>query len=236
MNTRPSPLRLYLSGTVIIILLAAITYLSSKFEYGSPMLERPIVFFVALLVVAGALYVFAVSTIAAITPSNKILFGVLFIGLIMRGALFFSTPILEDDYYRYLWDGTLTANGYNPYAYTPDDINYYTGDRKIPSELSTLAHNSGTIAYRINHGDLGTVYPPVAQASFAVAHVLNPWGLNAWKLVLLVCDVATLLLLLGVLRKTGLPQNRILIYWWNPLLIKEIYNSAHMDPVIMVFI
>ena len=102
----------------------------------------------------------------------------------MRATLFFSTPILEDDYYRYLWDGAVTANGHNPYAYTPDDINYFTGDREVPDDLAALAQDSGQFAYRVNHGELGTVYPPIAQLAFALAHKISPWNIHAWKLIL----------------------------------------------------
>jgi len=57
----------------------------------------------------------------------------------------------------------------------------------------------------------------------------KPWSLNAWRLVLLAVDCAALMLLALLLAKLKLPVTRIAVYWWNPLIIKEIYNSGHMD-------
>lgn len=44
------------------------------------------------------------------------------VGLAMRAALFAAPPILEDDYYRYLWDGAVTASGLNPYRFSPGEV------------------------------------------------------------------------------------------------------------------
>lgn len=150
-------------------------------------------------------------------------------GLAMRLALFGSTPLLEDDSYRYLWDGGVTAHGYNPYAASPDDAQgepyYYS--------LQPLAHQSGIVIERINHSELTTVYPPVAQAAFALAHIISPWSLEAWRVVCLAAEAATLLLLLTLLDQTGRSRLWVALYWLSPLAAKEFINSAHMDSIVM---
>jgi hypothetical protein len=162
------------------------------------------------------------------------------VGLLARGIFFFSTPILEDDYYRYLWDGAVTASGINPYSYSPDEA-LEPPDESGGSEigerarLGALAAESGNVAERINHPRLRTIYPPVAQGAFALSYSLKPWSLTAWRAVLLLFDVATMLLVLAILRSLGLPLVWVLIYWWNPLLIRETINGAHMDVIAIPF-
>ena len=36
-----------------------------------------------------------------------------------RAVLLFNIPILSDDFYRFVWDGHLTAFGINPYLHLP---------------------------------------------------------------------------------------------------------------------
>jgi hypothetical protein len=147
--------------------------------------------------------------------------------------MLFSAPILEDDYYRYLWDGAVTANGINPYMYSPEEVLGGTG---IPTELSELAEESGEIIHGINHPEVRTIYPPIAQAFFALSYWLDSWSLISWKLILIVFDLATLSLIFNALGILKLPSSYLIIYWWNPLLLKEIFNSAHLDVLVFPFV
>ena len=45
--------------------------------------------------------------------------------------------------------------------------------------------------------------------------------------------MATLALILALLRDTGRSPLWSALYWWNPLVLKELTNSAHMDAVVM---
>jgi hypothetical protein len=47
--------------------------------------------------------------------------ALLIFGLLIRLLWFGSTPIYEDDYYRYFFDGQMVTNGLNPYTYAPAD-------------------------------------------------------------------------------------------------------------------
>ena len=149
--------------------------------------------------------------------------------------MFFTTPILEDDHYRYLWDGGVTANGFNPYRYAPDAF-LTPSETLIPQKLKILAEEAGPILQHVNHPELRTIYPPIAQVTFALAHWISPWSLSAWRAVLLIVDVTVLILLFYVLSISGFPLIGLVVYWWNPLLIKEIYNSGHMDILLFPFL
>ena len=141
-----------------------------------------------------------------------------------------STPILEVDFNRYLWDGAVTANGLNPYKYSPYEIqNTEKTPGEIPQDYLELARESNGILGKINHSDLKTVYPPVTQIAFALAHMISPWDIIAWRFILLAVDVITLFLLFKIFRQLNLSVFWLIIYWWNPLLIKEIFNSFRKE-------
>jgi hypothetical protein len=162
---------------------------------------------------------------------------IVLIGIILRLILTFSTPILEDDYYRYLWDGATAANGINPYQYPPEIL--IKGDidsSHAPIRLQELGQEADHILQRINHPYVRTIYPVVTQLFFTFAYLLKPWSLIAWKFVLFGIDLCTLFLLAKILLNLKIHLPLIIIYWWNPLLLKEIYNSAHMDILIFPFL
>ena len=201
--------------------------LSSRFEYGSPMLERPHLLLVAILMAMGVAYLVAAHALVQSRNLNlNVAIIIVLVGLFMRAAMAFSTPVQEDDFYRYLWDGALTANVHNPYGILPHDL----GEDE---SLAALAMESGSVHARVNHGELGTIYPPTAQGAFALAHLLKPWSLAAWRTVLFGFDLATALLVLLALRQAALPLAWVGIYWWNPILVKETFNSLHMDIVVL---
>ncbi|RME94999.1 MAG: DUF2029 domain-containing protein, partial [Alphaproteobacteria bacterium] len=95
---------------------------------------------------------------------------------------------------------------------------------------------SGLVIGRINHPGLRTLYPPVAQGAFALAHLLEPFSLRAWRAVILILDCVSLLLLLALLREAGRSPLWAALYWWHPLLLKEMFNSAHMEAVVIPFL
>lgn len=162
--------------------------------------------------------------------SRRLLVVGLAAGLIIRILMPFTVSILENDYYRYLWDGAVTLRGWNPYGPVPAQV--LTG----AEPLASLGRDSGLVLLRINHPELRTVYPPVAQVFFALAHLLSPFQSLGLRIVLLAAELATLVLLLTLLRRMDLPPTYALIYWLNPIVIKEVGNSLHMDALVPPFV
>ncbi len=221
-----------LSGLTLAGLFLILSFLSNYFSPETPLMDRPVILFVLLLTLSGVLYIFTVFKALKSFNAGAMLGFVFFIGLTLRLVMFFSTPILEDDYFRYLWDGAVTANGINPYRYSPEQV---IQNRDVPEKLSGLAGESGDIIHRINHPHIRTIYPPVTQALFALSYIIKPWSLLPWRTILLVFDAAALALILYSLNLLRLPLVYAAIYWWNPLLVKEIYNSGHMDALVFPF-
>jgi alpha-1,6-mannosyltransferase len=195
----------------------------------------PIVEMTGALVLAGLAFL-ALPTLIRSTvrhgdgTSSLPLLIMLLCGLAARLVLVASEPILEDDYQRYLWDGGVTARGLDPYAATPDDAR----EAGPGTPLGSLAQASAPLLERVKYRDLTTIYPPLAQGAFALAHLVSPFSLTAWRAVLLMLDLGVLGLLILLLKEVGRAPLWAALYWWNPLAIKEVANSAHMEPVVLV--
>jgi hypothetical protein len=224
------------AGVLVAAFGVALTLFSPLFGYEYQVDQMPVIWLTATLVLAGLLYCLGLPLLVERasakrdTPLRAVVFCIIVTGLIARLALFASEPMLEDDYQRYLWDGAVTASGHNPYAMAPEQALAEGND------LAKVARESGQVVRRINHSDLKTIYPPVAQAAYALAYAIDPWGLNAWRSVLLAFDIATLTLILLLLRDVGRSPIWSALYWWNPLVIKELFNSAHMEAVVLPFV
>ena len=141
--------------------------------------------------------------------------------LLFRAIGFVSEPVLEDDHYRYLWDGRSFAIHGSPYIDAPL---HHFDDPDLPERFETILD-------RINHPDLRTVYPPVAQITFLAGYWIAPGELAPIKLLLLLADLATLALLLRLI-----PPRQVLLYAWCPLLIQETAFSAHIDSLGVLFL
>jgi hypothetical protein len=160
---------------------------------------------------------------------RRLLALVVGVGLALRLAMFLVNPVLEDDYHRYLWDGAVTASGHNPFKVVPSNA----ANEPKGSVLARLAEEAGVVLERINHPDARTIYPPVAQAAFALAYLIEPFSMTAWRAVCLAGEIVTLALLLALLGAVGRSPLWAALYWWNPLVIKEQVNSAHMEAILM---
>ncbi|GAB4324751.1 MAG: hypothetical protein Kow0059_20480 [Candidatus Sumerlaeia bacterium] len=217
-------------GGAMTFLTGALTWLSTRFVYGVPVAEKPIEWLVILLAALGLLFMLMAGRIVSRRIRGGNLFLLIGVGLLVRGFMLISEPMMETDFYRYLWDGAVLAQGENPYRPVPRQIVASGG------WLSDLAFESGLVLERINHPELRTIYTPIAQVFFSLSYLLAPWSLVGWRLILLMADAITLGLLLMILHRAALPREFALIYWLNPLVLKEISNAAHMDILLAPFI
>lgn len=224
-----------LSGAALLCCALVLAAASSLFAYELEVASRPIFLFVAGYMMAGAVFLAVAWFLVprSLTAPNPLCLLMLMIGfgLAMRVVLFGSVPVQENDYYRYLWDGSLTAHGINPWAYSPQAI--IDGSIADPT-IVMLKAQAGPVLERINYGDLRSIYPAVSQAAFALAYTIKPFSLEAWRGVLLVLELVTLGLILSLLSSLNRPLIWSCLYWWNPIVIKEVMNSSHMEPALMV--
>ena len=225
------------ASVALVCWTVAVAGLSRRFGYDAEVVDMPIPALTALLAAAGVAYFVLVRRLVGEPRAGAEVPRAAFVLMVVAGlgarlVLFASEPVLEDDYQRYLWDGAVTASGHNPYRYSPQAV--IAGGPAHP--LGALAARSGTVLERIGHGELTTIYPPLAQAAFALASRFAPFSLTAWRGVVLVFDVATLALIVVWLGTLGRSPLWAAVYWWNPVVIKELSNAAHMDGLLAPFV
>ncbi len=134
----------------------------------------------------------------------------------------FSTPILEDDHYRYLWDGFVTATTRRPYLYAPS---FYFSDASLPEPMQALLNG-------INNPEVATVYGPLLQVIFATCYLVAPGQLWPLKVLLLF----SMLSIFFLLSRAGIHPKWLLALCIHPLLIKESILTAHPDLLIGAFL
>lgn len=125
-------------------------------------------------------------------------------------------PFFEDDFYRYLWDGYRFATTGTPYGVAPEA--FFT-DPAVPAAFHAVLD-------RINNPELPTIYAPITQLFFLLGYWLYPGSVVALQSILIVVDLATIALLLRLA-----PVEKVMLYAWCPLVIKEIAFTAHPDGI-----
>ena len=173
----------------------------------------------------GVLYL-ALLICRPVLASRGIILAMLMLAVLMRLPWFFVPASSGEDYCRYLWDGAVTANGVNPYVHSPQQVSKGQVDSVT---LTRLAQSGRPTLEGINHPELRTIYPPVAQGAFAIAYWIAPFDLTGWRIILLAFDVLAAVAVLGILQRTALPLSLAFIYLWNPLLMMETYGGCHVD-------
>ena len=169
-------------------------------------------------IVLGVLLAFAPYALItlgdAVYPPRDALHWALALGALSGLLLVAAPPVLSDDLYRYLWDARVLAEGTDPYLYAPDD-----------PALSALRDDLWS---RINHPEVPTIYPPLAQLLFAAAEALAhaPWTV---KLLALVAHLGTVPVVARLAGDRG--GRAALLHALNPLALVESASSGHVDAV-----
>ena len=88
---------------------------------------------------------------------------------------------------------------------------------------------------RVNHPELAAIYPPAAEAGFALVARLSP-TVAAMKTWVLLHDLALVGVLLWWCGRSGVGAAAALIYAWNPLVLIEYAGSGHNEPTALLFL
>ena len=234
MPDRPLAFWLTVLGGLSLVLYAVIACLSQSFSYGHGYQDRPILGFVGVYGLVFIVYAVAVWRVKRQATEAAPFTLVLIFAALFRLVVLFSEPIQEDDFYRYLWDGKVVASGLNPYRFAPREVqtdNGKEGPLQPYRELTETDARFALLLSRVNHPDVPTLYPPVAQAVFGLAALIAPGSLLALRLIFFCFDLAVCGVIVKLLCHLGRSPLWVLIYAWSPLVIKETINSSHYDVV-----
>jgi hypothetical protein len=151
--------------------------------------------------------------------------------VLLRFVLIFTLPNLSDDVYRFIWDGRLIINGYNPFDHLP--TYYIENNLNIPGITPKLFA-------KLNSPEYFTIYPPIAQATFAIACWIFPNSILGsaivMKLFLFCFEIGSIRLIVKILDLFDFPPKQVLIYALNPLIIIEITGNLHFEGGMIFFL
>lgn len=148
--------------------------------------------------------------------------ALLIAGIIARILLFPSDPLTSNDAERYLWDGAVALNGFDPYT--------------TPANDPAVAHLRGVWPTPIEHEQYATIYPPLAIGLFALSALagpeLAPW---VWKFIATSAGIAALFLMKQILQAQNMSQH-FALFALSPLLILETSIGLHLDTISVLMI
>ncbi len=222
-----------LLGVGVIHYAIYVFFISDSLTYDALPDNTKKILFVVQRILIGLLFFIAIININKVPIKETWIAWIIFSGLLARVVLIPSSPILEDDFYRYLWDGAVTANGFNPYVQSPQDV--LDKNINVPDKILDLAKESGEVINKINHPKIKTLYPALSQLTFAVSYIIFPWSVVGWKFVMLIGDILLLFFLIRILKELKLPIVFISIYWLNPIVLHEFFNTGHYDLFALLF-
>lgn len=181
--------------------------------------------FVPVAYAQGAVY--ALSVFILLQPDRpavdwRIVFGLVIAVAVILRLIALATPpnFLSTDLYRYIWDGRVQGAGINPYLHVPAD----------PALASLRDDAIYPLINRIDRAP--TIYAPFAQLVFFAITRFGDDPLIL-RLGMLGFEVAGVFALAALLKRCGLPLERLALYLWHPLALWEITGGAHVDAIML---
>ena len=166
--------------------------------------------FIALMLLAGALYLVGVYIVVRYKGDRATLFVILGATVVFRLFFLPLSPTLSEDVYRYQWEGRVVRAHLNPYTIYP----------AMPA--LRWAQNP---QHPIETGkNTPTLYPPVAEVTFSYVQTVA-----GYKRLFTALDLATVAMLLVLLSAATRPLQHVLVYAWNPAVLVAFSLSGHND-------
>lgn len=152
-------------------------------------------------------------------------------GIFFRIIFLLSIPNLSDDFYRFIWDGRLLANGLHPFSHLPS---YYI-ENKIAIE-GIDQH----LFEKLNSQNYFTIYPPVNQFIFFLAAKVAGNSIMGsivmMRLFIIASEIGSFMVIKKLLLHYKLPEKNILLYVLNPLVIIELTGNLHFEALMIFFL
>jgi alpha-1,6-mannosyltransferase len=193
---------------------------SLSFLIPLPDLRGPqVIAFLTFYLIAAAVYFLTVIRIGRDNLPLGVIWG---LAILFRILFLFTEQSLSDDVYRFIWDGNLLKNGINPYALAVNS--QLLNDYEIPFRVL------------VNHDWMASPYLPTAQLLFLWVTALVPENIFSFQVAAVILDLAIGWLVFDSLKRLSISPAGVLIYLWNPLVISEFANGAHVVDALMIFL
>lgn len=152
-------------------------------------------------------------------PHERFIVVVFLLAVAIRALALPQEP--NTDVYRYLWEGKIQLEGFNPYIYAPND--------------EVLAHLRGHLHSQVNNPSFSAAYGPLAQLLFRGLATLGA-SVMAWKTLVVAADLAVLALIVRWLKQEGQPALWSTLYALHPLVIISFAGEGHLDVFVLLFL
>ena len=150
-----------------------------------------------------------------------------------RAVFILAIPNLSQDFYRFIWDGRMILEGFNPYLYTPESF-IVIGEFPV-AQAQELYTGMGSLS--ASHF---TNYPPLNQLCFVIAGLFSGKSILGsavvLRLIIIAADFGTLHFGKKLLEKLNLPVRNIFWYILNPFIIIELTGNLHFEGVMIFFL
>ncbi len=175
----------------------------------------------------GSLYIinhfaltFIMLTVWYLRPNGQNV--VLISAIIAQILLLFAEPFTTHDVARYMWDGAVLLNGFDPYIITPND--------------TEVEHLRALWPTPEEHAKYPTIYPPFAISLLAVTASFGPKAAPiAWKVMTTSVAIITIIQSKKLLTLYGKERHFPLVAL-SPLLLMESGIGTHLDIFCALFI
>lgn len=155
------------------------------------------------------------------------------ITILFRLIFLFAIPNLSQDFYRFIWDGRMILEGFNPYISLPET---FIQERNFPvSQAVDLYDGMGQL-----NGSHFTNYPPINQLNFLMAAFFSNSSILGAVIVMriqiILADIGIIYFGKKILDKLNLPIHHIFLYALNPFIIIELTGNLHFESVMLFFL
>ncbi len=192
-----------------------------------------------------------------------LLFGV---GLVFRLSFLFATPHLSDDYFRFMWDGELSKDGYEVFGFVPSKFDEHVAEEHQDKYEKMLNDSTAEFPSGMNSKNYFSIYPTVNQFVFQTSALGNDpqrTNLDILRIWILIAEIVTFFLLKALLTAKNistplnvLSENQtagdtealevprlqnvrthwLSLYWLHPLIIIELTGNLHLEALAITFI
>ncbi len=200
----------------VLVLVALCTWGTAESRARSDILFYGCAFAQAALALTAA-------ALAARSPARTALPSVVAVGIALRLALLPTVPDLSGDVYRYIWDGRVVAAGFDPYTHVPADP--ALAFLRDPAQYGLIDKRDYAV----------TIYPPVAEALFALVTRVSA-SVLAMKAAMVLLEGAAVLAVARLLSRLGRSRAWLGAYLLHPAPIWEIAGNGHVDAATMAFV
>ncbi|MBJ6369284.1 mannosyltransferase [Snuella sedimenti] len=150
-----------------------------------------------------------------------------------RGLFILAIPNLSQDFYRFIWDGRMILEGFNPYLYT---VESFISNGEFPIlQAQELFKGMGTL-----NASHFTNYPPINQLCFVIAGLFASKSILGsvvvMRLLIIAADFGTLCFGKKLLDNLNMPAHTIFWYLLNPFIIIELTGNLHYEGVMIFFL